>query len=678
MEILAPVGGKEQLIAAVRCGAGAVYLGAKGFNARRNAENFESCDLAETVRYCHSRNVKVHITLNTLVHDSELLDLYDTADEIAAAGVDAVIVQDMAVFKYLITRYPDLPLHASTQSVVHNVESAKFMKDLGYSRIVLARELTLDEIRRIRQEVDIETEVFVHGALCMSVSGACYLSCLLGGRSGNRGLCAQPCRLNFTSAGRQYALSLKDMSHLKYVKELEDAGVCSLKIEGRMKRPEYVAAAVTACKAALEGRPYDEETLRAVFSRGGFTDGYITGKRDLDMFGHREKEDVTAAAKVLKSIESTYHKENPLLAVDAKFYVNHNDKCRLDFTCLGKTVTAWGDSAIKSRDRDTDEEIARKNISKLGGTQFYLRELTVYPEKGYMVPPSVLNSMRREATDKLDLVLGAKNVYEKCQYNEKPLPPSGGGDRLEELWARFNTSEQIHDGEAYGKIILPIAEIAKNRDLIKKYGERLIGELPIVAFPEYEQRLRDTVCKLIDSGLKALYTENVYGIKLAKDMGIPVYGGAALNVLNSESARLYGESGLSAITLSFELSLAKAKDIRSPVPKGIVGYGYLPLMTVRNCPVKTPTGCSGCKNDRCLVDRRGTEFPVICRDRLYSTVLNSVPLHIADRNLSGFDYIILYFTKETKEECARVHDDYVNHRGSESPRTGGMYFRTLA
>ena len=306
-EILAPVGAKEQLYAAVRCGANAVYLGAGDFNARRNAENFTNDDLSEAIKYCHLRNVKVYVTLNTLIFDKEISDLYDCVKSIAKSGADAVIIQDFAVLKVVKDICPEMPIHASTQMAVHNVSGAEFLEKLGFSRIVLARELSLTEIKMIREKVSTELEVFVHGAHCMSASGNCYLSAMLGERSGNRGLCAQGCRLNWQNAhGREYALSLKDMSYLDSINELQKIGIESFKIEGRMKRPEYVAAAVTSLRKAMNGEFYDKNTLRSVFSRSGFTDGYLKGERNVSMFGFRNKEDVTSAQPILKDLETLY------------------------------------------------------------------------------------------------------------------------------------------------------------------------------------------------------------------------------------------------------------------------------------------------------------------------------------------------------------------------------------
>ena len=273
LEILAPVGGEEQLVAAVRAGAGAVYLGMQRFNARRSAHNFDEAGLRAAVSYCHARGVAVHVTFNTLLRDGELSDALAELGSIARSGADAVIVQDLGAAKLVREHCPNLAMHASTQLTVHNAAGAKQLEALGFTRVVLARELSLGEIEAICAATPLEVEVFVHGALCMCVSGCCYLSSMLGGRSGNRGRCAQPCRLNFQVDGREYALSLKDMSHLEYIAALRDAGVCSLKIEGRMKRPEYVAAAVHACRAACAGEEYDADNRKNTFSRSGVTAG---------------------------------------------------------------------------------------------------------------------------------------------------------------------------------------------------------------------------------------------------------------------------------------------------------------------------------------------------------------------------------------------------------------------
>ena len=291
VEILAPAGGMESLVAAVRCGANAVYLGTKEINARRGASNFDYDELEKAVEYCHTRNVKVYLALNILVTDSEMKAAYDTVKTALTLGVDAFIVQDLGLAKMIRKHFPTAVLHASTQCSVNTPDGFKKLEELGFKRAVIPREMSIDEIKEIRENTSLELEAFVHGALCMCVSGQCYLSSMLGSRSGNRGLCAQPCRLAFSADGSKTCdLSLKDLSLIRHIDELSKSGVMSLKIEGRMKRPEYVAASVTACKKALNNE-YDnnfEATLKSVFSRTGFTDGYFTGKH-YDMFGTRQK-----------------------------------------------------------------------------------------------------------------------------------------------------------------------------------------------------------------------------------------------------------------------------------------------------------------------------------------------------------------------------------------------------
>ena len=417
-EILAPVGGLQQLYAAVRSGADAVYFGLQGFNARRNAENFGGEDLRERIEYCHERGVRVNITVNTIVLDSEMADMQATVDAACSAGADALIVQDLAVAEYAKKRWPGTALHASTQMAAHNAEGVKMLLDMGFKRAVLARELSLAEIRDIYEKTGAELEVFVHGAHCMSVSGLCYLSSMIGGRSGNRGLCAQPCRLDCSVCGRDHALSLKDLSYINHINELADAGVASFKIEGRMKRPEYVAASVAACRAAVRGEAPDMETLRAVFSRSGFTDGYLTGRRDLSMFGYRTKEDVVAAEDVLKDLAKTYEKEPQTIPVDMLLYVQDGEPSQLSVSCSASdltgsesrtdaaeedavSVTVLGPVPQLAKTLPINEEYARRSLSKTGGTPYYLRDLTLAAGDGLMLPSSALNELRRSALEEL-------------------------------------------------------------------------------------------------------------------------------------------------------------------------------------------------------------------------------------------------------------------------------------
>ena len=400
-EIMAPVGGEEQLKAALRCGADAVYFGLQNFNARRNADNFNGENLKETIRLCHEHSCRVYITVNTLVFDDELEEVYKAVDTAAEAGADALIIQDFAVAAYAKEHYPKLKRFASTQMAVHNSEGVKALVKWGFDRVVLARELSIKEIRDVIEETGVEAEVFVHGAHCMSLSGNCYLSSMIGGRSGNRGLCAQPCRLDCSINRRDHALSLKDMSYMDHIKELADAGVASLKIEGRMKRAEYVAASVTACRNARDGKPYDLESLRSVFSRSGFTDGYLRGKRTLDMFGYRTKEDVVAADGVLKSLSRLYEKEPQTVPLDMYLSVKRDERVKLSLSDGKLWAVCEGDIPQIAKNQPMTKESAEKNLSKLGGTMYFLENLDADIDEGLMLPISSLNELRRNAVKEL-------------------------------------------------------------------------------------------------------------------------------------------------------------------------------------------------------------------------------------------------------------------------------------
>ena len=668
-EILAPAGGMEQLIAAVRCGAGAVYLGAGGFNARQSAENFGGGRLAEAVSYAHVRGVKVHVTVNTLVMDRELPALEDTVREIAASGADAVIVQDLAANARFRDLCPELPRHASTQMTVHNLDGAKMAADMGFSRVVLARELTLREIAYITARCGIETEVFIHGALCMCASGQCTLSAMLGGRSGNRGYCAQPCRLDFRSAERGYALSLKDMSHLDYLRELAEAGVASFKIEGRMKRPEYVAAAVTAARAALRGEAYDGEALRAVFSRSGFTDGYLTGRRDTDMFGTRQREDVTAASGVLGKLAGLYRAERQSVPVDL-FLTVKPAETTLKAVSENVSTTVQGPPAEGVKTLPLTPETAQRSLGRTGGTPYYVNKIALDAAPNLTLPPAALNGMRREALEKLTTARGTPKPW-KITENPVKIEPHAASEQPE-LWGRFEKISQIRGD--FDRIVLPLSEVEKRPQVVEKYGDKLSVELPSLFFDTGEGKI---VEKLADLGIKDVFCENIYALKLAKNAGLTARGGAGLNILNSLALKEFEALGLASATVSFELSMSGIGALGGALPRGIVAYGYLPLMRFRACPVRGRNGCGSCRGVSKLTDRRGVDFPVLCHDRKYGTLLNSVPLHIAEKPLPKLDFLLLRFTLETPEEVERVTCEYRKHLASDKPRTGGLYYRQI-
>ena len=681
--ILAPAGGFQQLVAAVRCGADAVYLGAGGFNARQNAENFGDGGLAQAVAYCHGRGVKVHVTLNTLVAGRELPALTAQLREIAESGADAVIVQDLGVAALCRECCPTLPLHASTQLSIHNAAGVRAMEEAGFSCVVLARELTAGEIAAIRRAARPETvlEAFVHGALCMSLSGQCYLSAMLGERSGNRGLCAQPCRLDFRSPyGREYALSLKDLSLIGRMKELEEAGVGCLKIEGRMKRPEYVAAATAACRAALDGRPYDMDLLRAVFSRSGFTDGYFTGKRDLSMFGWRRKEDVTAAAGVLRELEAAYRAETPRVPVSMELSIEAGRPVSLAVSDGVRTLRREGELPQPALNRPTDEALCRRALEKTGGTPFWLRSLSCAIGEGLMVPVSALNALRKEALGEL---LAERERTEPHPFRE-PAPlalPRRERPPVPELWIRAGKAEQLASPavQRAARVILPVEEVGRRRELLSLWGEKLAAELPVFTPPGGEGKLLELLSSLREEGLSAGLCPGPGAVELCRRAGLLPLGDYGLGVMNPRAADACRRAGVRALVLSFEGNLRQLRELSGGVPLGVVAYGHLPLMTFRACPAQGPRGCGGCTGRASLRDRLGKEFPVLCREKVYSQLLNPIPLYLGDRQeaLRGFDFVLLRFTAEDPGRCARVLELWQEGAPFREERTGGLYFREL-
>ncbi len=395
IEILAPCGGEDCLPAALNTGADAVYFGTTAFSARKNAKNFTPEQTREAVRLCHASGVKVHIAMNTLLFDGEIEKAVETAAALFEMGADALIVQDLGFAKRLRAEIPELPLHASTQMTIASAAGAEFARRAGFSRVVLAREMSLAEIERVVKNVEIETEVFVHGALCVCLSGQCLMSAMYGGRSGNRGMCAQPCRLDHVCGGRHSVLSLKDLSAVTLLPRLNEIGVTSAKIEGRMKRPEYVAAAVSACRAVLAGKEPDLESLRAAFSRGGFTASYLDGSLR-DMQGVRTKEDVQASEGILKELRRLYDKPYKRFRADIAAQLRTGQPITAEVSCAG--VSFYYDSGIvpgKAVNRSVTAAEVCERLSKMGGTVFEAGRITCEADSGLCVSAAELNAVRR-------------------------------------------------------------------------------------------------------------------------------------------------------------------------------------------------------------------------------------------------------------------------------------------
>ncbi len=676
-EILAPAGGMAQLEAAVKSGADAVYFGAAGFNARRNAENFTDADFLSAVRYCRVRGVKAYITLNTVIKDDELGEFARTLALAAKSGADAVIVQDLAAAAMVKEYYPALRLHASTQMAVHNVSGAKELEDFGFSRIVPARELSLKEIETIVKAVNTEIEVFVHGAHCMSFSGLCYTSCAFGGRSANRGLCAQPCRLNFRNDKREYALSLKDMSLVRHLDRLKAAGVCSFKIEGRMKRPEYVAAAVTACRDQLAGRAPDTDTLRSVFSRGGFTDGYLTSRVNGTMFGHRTKEDVTAAAGVLRSLQRLYDKEYKRVEVAMALTVLPGQPAVLTLSDGDREALASGPVPEAAQNMPLTAEKAAASLTKLGDTPYFCPSPVCEIAPGLMLPASALNAMRREAVETLTEERGAPapspDRTEEILSEIAGLPASAPGRPV--LRMRFQTAAQFFTLPECGRYILPLFSLVKVPELLRQ-GE-IAAEVPVLTFPAEEEKTLAALRSLKEKGLQYAVAENIGAIRLIREAGLIPAGGAHLNITNRLALSRYEALGCEDNTLSFELSFGDIAPLRGAGKTGFLAYGHMPLMRFRSCPARSDTGCGDCRGSSLITDRKNESFRLLCSGKRYSTLFNPVPTFTVGLREPDCDFRTLYFTYETKEECIAVARAYLAGQKLPVPVTAGMYNKRL-
>ncbi|MCR5781765.1 MAG: U32 family peptidase [Clostridia bacterium] len=671
MEILAPAGGQEQLYAAVRSGANAVYLGLKTMSARAGAANFSPAELCDAVSYCKVRGVRVYAAVNTLLKNSELESAAENIRVCAGAGVDGVLIQDPAMIGLMKSICPSMPIHASTQMTIHNVAGAKACERLGFSRIVLARELSLKEIRAIAGAVACEIEVFVHGAMCMSVSGACLMSSMLGGRSGNRGRCAQPCRLDFVNAhGRHYALSLKDMSYLSHARELAEAGVDSLKIEGRLKRPEYVAAAVNAAACALRGEEYDENTLKNVFSRSGFSDGYLTNRRNTDMFGARTAEDAAAAAAAFPRLHELYKNEYRGVRVDVGFSADREGNIRADF-CDGENTVTVERRIPTGAEADAVRRIT-DSLCKSGGTPYAVSVKTVDIPEGFNPPASAVNAIRRDGLAALSEARGKIVPYEIRPYTPPGKPEIKNTVRPDRLIPRYESASQASGS---GQAIFPLNEILRNPALTDRF--EIIAELPRFVFPSYEERATADIGKLAGLGVDTVIADGPGGFLTAKESGLNVISGIGANLMNRDAVAFAAAQGASGAILSPEINARDIPGLNADIPVGIIAYGYLPLMSFRACPVMGKNGCGNCDGRQILTDRTGARFTVLCRDRRYQQLLNSVPLYVCDQEFRGADFGILYFTTETRAECEKIISLSENRAPFPGRRTNGLYKREV-
>lgn len=649
-ELLAPAGSLDALRAAIEGGADAIYIGGSLFNARINAKNFTPEELREGAKLAHAYGAKLYVAANTLIYDIERTAFLKAAEEAYLCGADALIIADIGAARLVRERIP-IELHASTQFSGHNADAARFLAENGFSRMVCAREMSESELRRFVAQSPIEAEVFVHGALCVCHSGQCLFSSIVGGRSGNRGECAQPCRLPYRTANGKtdYPLSLKDLSLARHIPKLIYMGVASFKIEGRMKSPEYVRDVtriwrrlIDECKGADER---DMKELSQIFSRGGFTDGYFTERIDSKMLGVRSDTD-KERTRALEAFTGITKK----IPIDILATIKKGKPMSL--TELSRNVTVYGDVPMDAKTAPIDEETVKRSLSKWGNTPYVPKSVSVELDGGLMTPISALNALRRALCD--ELLKDIADTRSPSDIKQQPLPRYQKGKPVHTKSAVFYRAENIPTEamDHFDIIYLPLHE----------YNGQTNGVmLPAVIYDGERERIEKMLKAAKEKGVEHVLIGNYGHLSLAKDSGLNVHGDLRLNVTNETSAVTCIENGFEDVILSPELTSAQMRDIKG---KSLaVVYGRLPLMVTEKCIGKEISDCDTCKRGRAeLVDRKGARFPVFNDGAHRSLIFNSVPVYMADkmRDVEGKGIIMHHyiFTIETKDEIRRVIEAY--------------------
>ena len=649
-ELLAPAGSFEALVAAIEAGADAVYVGGKSFGARAFAKNFDIEELERAVVYSHLHGVKLYVTVNTLVLDKEVDALAEYARALRKISPDAIIAADLGVVEIFRKIAPEIEIHASTQMSIHNSLGADLAYELGCKRVVLARELSLENIKSTTEKCKAEVEVFLHGALCVSVSGQCLMSSLVGGRSGNRGECAQPCRLPYNSG---YPISLRDLSLASHVSELIDAGVASLKIEGRMKSPDYVYAVTKVYRRLLDERRNANEkeisVLRTAFSRNGFTDGYFTGNIFSKMTGVRSEEDKKESRAISGRI---FGPEKLKISAVAEFKLGVPSRLTLK---LGEqSASAIGDVPVLAATSPLEKNDLKMRLSKMGNTYFELDrdDIEIELDEGINLSPASVNALRRRAVSKLEGI--------DKDFDELLLP------KIEKSFSKsekFNTalffnkeilasleSERPDKLRAFDVIFAPLMDEKYTKMTSGVYIPPVIheSELPLV-----EKKLKETVT----SGIKYALVGNISHIPLAKAAGLEPIGDFRLNVTNSYSKAVFAALGVEKIILSPEITLSMARDIGG----GETVLGKIPLMLTERCFMKENFTCEKC-SQASLSDRTGAKFSIIREWQHRNIVLNSVYTYMGDKkgelDKANITHRHFMFTNESSSEASRLLDAY--------------------
>ena len=689
-ELLSPAGSPEAVIAAVQNGADAVYMGMGNFNARRGAKNFTDEEFERAVRYCRIRGCKVYVTLNTLINDREVESALDSARLASECGADGIIIQDLGLAAAVRQYLPDIPLHASTQMSIHNLAGVEAAAELGLTRAVLARELSLDQIRYITQNAPIETEIFVHGALCFCHSGQCYMSALIGQRSGNRGMCAQPCRLQYSLGGRMddHPLSLKDNCLIDRLQEIEDAGVACIKIEGRMKRPEYTAIVTRIYANALKEhrQPTAEELeqLERVFSRQGFTQGYFNGDRE-DMFGVRGEVDPDAGQLFAQARKG--YSDGELRRVPVHFYTvaEKGQPIRaIAFDDDGHKAVASGRVPEKARGQGLSSAYLTEQMFKTGGTPYNVVENKAQTDPGLFLPAAAINELRRNLLADLSEQRGTPPRRRMGPIPSKPKGTPPGTDPA--MIFQVLNAEQLTPELAALKpkyLYVPMTVMDEYFDLLEPFEEH--GTVPVVVLPrvitdDEEPRVCETLERLFDYGINEALVGNLGHAMLARSVGLNVRGDFGLNVFNSLTMEMVKQAGFLSATASFELRIAQIRDLSKTLDTEMIVYGRLPLMVSDQCVIRHSSGRCSCAVPAQMSDRMGAVFPVVKEYGCRNVIYNAHKLYLADKAedlySAGLWGMRMLFTTETPRECLEVARVYLGQSDYQpNVLTRGLYYR---
>lgn len=686
IELLAPAGNFECLVAAVQSGADAVYLSGKAFGARSYADNFDGETLEKAVDYCHLRGVKVYVTVNTLVSDSEMQELSEYLVFLNNIGVDAIIVQDMGVLQLAKQLVPELPVHASTQMTIHNTEGVKALENYGVNRIVLAREVSLQNIRRISQNTKAELEVFAHGALCMCYSGQCLMSSIIGGRSGNRGKCAQPCRLPYSinnDKTKRFYMSLKDLSAVNHISELMGIGVSSLKIEGRMKGPAYVAAVVGVYRKYIDNphplEKADVELLDRIFNRGGVTDGYLTGKTGREMFAFDKPDNPyhkgsdALEQELLNSIKT----ENRKLQLECKAEIRLGQNPKV-YVCSGGVEVKYEADFLVERAQKLSltEDAAKTQLSKTGGTPFGFSKIDISIDDNVFVSAGALNNMRRTVLEQFENLYIQKfkrqgsNKMTELSDDEKLY--KGG------FVCEVTTIEQFEavKDRKFTHFYVPLHILEKNRACFDAVKEKIIIILPAIIEENCSADIEQRVENLLKDGFYAVQTANIATI--SKFDKYRMFGSFRLNIFNSGALEFYKDCGLEMAELSPELNVKQLQKIKKCIPVQTMVYGRLPLMVTENCVIRNNSKCP-CNGQNTITDRMGMVFPVIkdgdaCRSVILNCKKTFLGYDMDKLRRAGIDFFRIYFTDESPNECVRICDSFFKSSGYRPEDFTGGHF----